>query len=375
MNQRAPNEVKRDSEVVTKKDRRQIPIFVHSALDDYGLTPIEFRAYSRIARRAGDLGACWESVPNMARDLGVSGRTLRRALRVLANACLVIETERDGETTERRITLPGEWEDKNDLAGIRKRVMPKNKKRTPDTRARGGRTPRPVEGLTSQQDPPLTPEQDEGIPSEGSHIEGNPNKEIPHTEALVIAHETETETDVCVHSSIDQENVDQEEAEPNPWDDDPWSYSDVMQHIQHCISQGLGDDIRNPIAVVKSILKNRDPNDYLAIEDSMMDLECARTAREERLAREAAARLQLEREQEERNRQAKAERVERERRQAEEDETRQQRESEEALKREQERKARAEKERTELEEVCQKLDQHNISPKILQRLRQKANVT
>jgi hypothetical protein len=199
MDHRGPSQVEREvqSATVIKKDRRKTPIFVHSALDDYGLTPIEFRAYGRIARRAGDLGACWESVPNMARDLGVSGRTLRRSLRVLANACLVIETERDGETTERRITLPGQWKDKTDLPGIRKRVTNKDKKPTPDTRARGviratpdarartRLTPRQGEGLTPRQGPPLTPEQHEGTPSEGSPIEGNPMKEIPHTQGCV----------------------------------------------------------------------------------------------------------------------------------------------------------------------------------------------
>jgi hypothetical protein len=35
------------------EDGRNLPIFIHSELDDLGLDPYEFRVYARIARRAG----------------------------------------------------------------------------------------------------------------------------------------------------------------------------------------------------------------------------------------------------------------------------------------------------------------------------------
>src|SRR5690349_20915938 len=117
----------------TKRDRRDNPIFVRSDLDDYGLTPNEFRVYGRIARRAGEFGACTESVPNMARALKLGESTVRRCCHILALARLISEQEIEGWTTERRITPISRWKNKAELPGLRELVTRGEKRHTPVT--------------------------------------------------------------------------------------------------------------------------------------------------------------------------------------------------------------------------------------------------
>jgi hypothetical protein len=156
---------------------------------------------------------------------------------------------------------------------------------------------------------------------------------------------------VCVSpTSIDLINVDQEEEEQNPWDHEPWTYNDVMNHVKYRRNQG--DEIRNPTGLVKSILEKHDPNDYIAIENSLMDIDAQQIARSDRLLREEAERLRRQDEQEERERQAEAKRAEEQLRKAEEDEAKRQREIEEAPRRE---AARLAKQATD-DEALAKLD-------------------
>ena len=42
------------------------PVFIHSRLDDFGLTAPEFRVYCHLARRAGRTGRAWSSVQNIS---------------------------------------------------------------------------------------------------------------------------------------------------------------------------------------------------------------------------------------------------------------------------------------------------------------------
>jgi len=42
-------------------DRRKLPIFIHSSIDDMGLTPNAFRVYAHLARRATKDGDAWPS--------------------------------------------------------------------------------------------------------------------------------------------------------------------------------------------------------------------------------------------------------------------------------------------------------------------------
>lgn len=89
-------------------DERSLPVFIHSELDDFGLSPIEFRVYCRIARRAGR-GECIESIANMAQGCKVSEASIKRALKLLHDHKLVIREPRPGYTTIYRLTDPHHW--------------------------------------------------------------------------------------------------------------------------------------------------------------------------------------------------------------------------------------------------------------------------
>ena len=87
---------------------RKLPIFVHSRLDDYGLSPSEFRLYGHISRRAGN-GICRESVPNMAHHCGLGTGTVKRSLRTLIDSGLITRESHTGQTSHYRLTHPDQW--------------------------------------------------------------------------------------------------------------------------------------------------------------------------------------------------------------------------------------------------------------------------
>lgn len=73
------------------------PIFVHSDLDDYGLSPAEFRLYGHLSRRQGDQGA-FASIASMAEVCRLHPQTIRKALRTLAQRHMIKIHSRLGET-------------------------------------------------------------------------------------------------------------------------------------------------------------------------------------------------------------------------------------------------------------------------------------
>lgn len=85
-----------DADTNGQQTRSGIPtysvLFVHSDVDDYGLTPSQFRVLARIARR----GTCTESVPNIAKGCGLHEDTARRALKFLVDQRIVSKERRAG---------------------------------------------------------------------------------------------------------------------------------------------------------------------------------------------------------------------------------------------------------------------------------------
>jgi DNA-binding transcriptional ArsR family regulator len=165
--------------------RDDMPIFIHSALDDYGLSPVEFRVYGRLARRCGR-GTGFESVPNMAKDFEVSERTVQRCLRLLVECRLISSTPREGKSTLYTLNPQKLWQTSGLLKETRERVFGKKEKRADlgvsgDTReggvtAAGGDTT--AAGVVSpERGVGVTPETDEGTPSEGT-----PDKILPKDE-------------------------------------------------------------------------------------------------------------------------------------------------------------------------------------------------
>lgn len=92
------------------QDARDVGAFIPAELDDYPLTPAEFRVYCRIVRRAGAEG-CWESNAAMADALGLGERTVREAKALLVALRLVVVEKRPGKTDVYRLTPSSDWAD------------------------------------------------------------------------------------------------------------------------------------------------------------------------------------------------------------------------------------------------------------------------
>ena len=77
-----------------------------------GLSPIQFSVLNRLAYHDGGDGA-WPAVASMARQWGVSDKTVRRAIRGLVASGVISEVERPGKTTIYRMKLdatgPAPW--------------------------------------------------------------------------------------------------------------------------------------------------------------------------------------------------------------------------------------------------------------------------
>jgi predicted transcriptional regulator len=150
------------------KDKRKLPIFIQSELDDYGLTCPEFRTYARVARRAGGNSKATESVPNMSEAFGVDDSTVRRALKVLCLCGLISKKERPGWTPEYSLEDQDKWRDKSELKAIRESVLhPKKSRLTPMPSAQGAQgTPKHQTegGVVTTPTRPLAPDIDEGTP-------------------------------------------------------------------------------------------------------------------------------------------------------------------------------------------------------------------
>jgi hypothetical protein len=158
-------------------DRRtDAPIFIHSELDDYGLTAIEFRVYARLARRAGGGGGAFESVPSMAEEFEVSEKTVRRALRVLVACQLVDEQIRPGFSTLFTLLPRSEWLPKSDLKGIRTNVY-----------GRGGLDTTDRGSLDTRDRGVWTPQTDEGNPNKSLSTRARENEISEHPANQVFA--------------------------------------------------------------------------------------------------------------------------------------------------------------------------------------------
>jgi len=80
-------------------------IFVHSALDDAGLTPSEFRVVAHIARREGKF-PCFEAVPNMAKKCNLHETTVRDCLKTLVEREILLTRKRPGRPSLYRVNHP-----------------------------------------------------------------------------------------------------------------------------------------------------------------------------------------------------------------------------------------------------------------------------
>lgn len=83
-------------------------VFIHSMVDDAGLTAAEFRVYCHLSRRASG-GEAFPSVPSIQNHCGMSHRTVRAALRVLLGRGMIRRRDRMGTSCIFTITKPSNW--------------------------------------------------------------------------------------------------------------------------------------------------------------------------------------------------------------------------------------------------------------------------
>lgn len=190
-----------ETETFQTKDRRDdFPIFIHSELDDYGLNPVEFRVYSRLARRAGQHGKHSESVPNMAREFDVSIRTIQYALKVLIACRLITRHARPGKTDEYSLNPRSVWQNKTKLQETRARLKPSGATTEGTRSGATGDCGATREGGVVQQEIGVVvqPEIDEGTPSEGTPIKAEERRGYPFDNFAVLEYCTAFNTELPI---------------------------------------------------------------------------------------------------------------------------------------------------------------------------------
>jgi len=84
-------------------------IFVHSALDDAGLSVHAFRLYCHLARRAGKDGFINSGGKSMAAVCRMKRDTCFRVMRELEERGMLVRQKRGGATNSYTLTRPSEW--------------------------------------------------------------------------------------------------------------------------------------------------------------------------------------------------------------------------------------------------------------------------
>lgn len=135
--------------------------FIHSSLDDYGLTSAQFRVYCHVSRAAGRNGKCYQALGTIARHSGYCKDVAREALHFLTIHCLLSRKHVSGRSNEYRLNPPSEWAKPVDPIGENQRGAKiramKNSEESPQEKSQGN---------GSEKIPP------KGIPSEDIHKGG-----------------------------------------------------------------------------------------------------------------------------------------------------------------------------------------------------------
>lgn len=99
-------------------------LFIHSCLDDYGLSPLEFRVLCHVARRESKNRGCDASQGRMAQTCGISQRKVLEILGILVEANLLSQSKAPGKRTNRyRVNYPSKWKHPSQLEAIRQRRL------------------------------------------------------------------------------------------------------------------------------------------------------------------------------------------------------------------------------------------------------------
>jgi hypothetical protein len=117
-------------------------LFVHSKLDDFGLTPPEFRIYCHLVRRAKD-GVAWPGIRSMAEICRLHKETVILSIASL-EAMKLLQVERTpGLVTKYRLTQPSLWTERQVVGNGEQLPLVGNGEQ-------GGRKEGTVEGVTGR---------------------------------------------------------------------------------------------------------------------------------------------------------------------------------------------------------------------------------
>jgi len=91
-------------------DSRPPPtIFIHSELDDYQLTPQEFRVYAHLSRRAGIKNTAWPSIAGMSDVCKIGKRQIIESIKALEAINMIRAERKLGEKTVYFLTAKSDW--------------------------------------------------------------------------------------------------------------------------------------------------------------------------------------------------------------------------------------------------------------------------
>lgn len=126
-------------------------LFVHSKLDDLGLTAAEFRVYAHISRRANN-GVAWPGIASISSVCRLHPTTVRRCLKSLQRRQMISIEPRAGETSHYILNDPAVWSAPIGLTPVAGDTPPSQSQSTP---------------VHAMQGHPCASEAGKGIPSEG----------------------------------------------------------------------------------------------------------------------------------------------------------------------------------------------------------------
>src|SRR5947209_11928988 len=126
----------------------QNALWVHSALDDLGLTPAEFRVYAHLSRRAGN-GVAWPAIASISKVCRLSRKTVIKAFNRLERRGLLQVDRGGGAATNRyRLVAMTHWPKSTiDRCNPNPQVNPDKEQCTTATEA----PPKPDPGVTPKE--------------------------------------------------------------------------------------------------------------------------------------------------------------------------------------------------------------------------------
>ena len=183
-------------------------IFVHSSVDDYPLTPYEFRVYGKIARRAGQ-GEGWPSVEQVAQECLMSEDTARQALQNLVTFGMLSRREVPGKRARYRLTRPSTWATREAVGALHAEQADRGRAKRLERKTK--KTQNTTETETAKPDdstPPNFPHPSEkqgGVesPTPGENREGYPSEKHP-------PHPSEKQGGVSISMEVDPPEGDPE---------------------------------------------------------------------------------------------------------------------------------------------------------------------